>query len=152
MIYRRLYNLPTWRFSRSLDELHRMRQEMERVLEEAKAPFQRAGAGVFPPINLTEDKNNYYVRAELPGVKADDLDIQATANNLAIVGERKIAAAQEGARYHRREREDGKFSRMIGLPGEVDTDKVGAKLANGILTVVVPKAEITKPKQISIKS
>jgi HSP20 family protein len=129
-----------------------MRQEMERVLEEAKAPFQRAGAGVFPPINLTEDKNNYYVRAELPGVKADDLDIQATANNLAIVGERKIAAAQEGARYHRREREDGKFSRMIGLPGEVDTDKVGAKLANGILTVVVPKAEITKPKQISIKS
>jgi HSP20 family protein len=84
-------------------------------------------------------------------VKGDELDIQVTANNLAISGERKIAAEEEGARYHRREREAGTFSRMIGLPGEVDTDKVDAKLENGILTVVISKAEIAKPKQITVK-
>ena len=104
----------------------------------------------IPPLNFSEDKDNYYIRAELPGVKADDLDIQVTGNNLAISGERKIAAAEEDAKYHRREREAGTFSRMIGLPGEVDTDKVEAKLENGILTVLVSKAEVAKPKQITV--
>jgi len=126
-----------------------MRQHLEHVFDDA--PQQRVSAGVFPLTNLTEDKNNYYVRAELPGVKGDELDIQVTGNNLAISGERKIAAEEE-ARYHRREREAGTFSRMIGLPGEVDTDKIGANLENGILTIVVSKAEIAKPKQISVSS
>lgn len=151
MIYRRFFNVPTWRFRSPLEELYRMRQQMEQLLESAAAPQQREAAGVLPLINLTEGKDNYYVRAELPGVKGDELDIQVTANNLAISGERKIAAEEEGARYHRREREAGTFSRMIGLPGEVDTDKVDAKLENGILTVVISKAEIAKPKQINVK-
>jgi HSP20 family protein len=151
MIYRRFFNVPTWRFRSPLEELYRMRQQMEQLLESAAAPQQREAAGVLPLINLTEGKDNYYVRAELPGVKGDELDIQVTANNLAISGERKIAAEEEGARYHRREREAGTFSRMIGLPGEVDTDKVDAKLVNGILTVVISKAEIAKPKQITVK-
>ena len=152
MIYRRFFNVPTWRFRSPLEELYRMRQQMEQLLESAAAPQQREAAGVLPLINLTEGKDNYYVRAELPGVRGDDLDIQVTANNLAISGERKIAAEEEGARYHRREREAGTFSRMIGLPGDVDTDKVDANLENGILTVVVPKAEIAKPKQITVNS
>ena len=151
MIYRRFFNVPTWRFRSPLEELYRMRQQMEQLLESAAAPQQREAAGVLPLINLTEGKDNYYVRAELPGVKGDELDIQVTANNLAISGERKIAAEEEGARYHRREREAGTFSRMIGLPGEVDTDKVDAKLENGILTIVISKTEIAKPKQITVK-
>jgi HSP20 family protein len=114
--------------------------------------YPRASAGVFPLINLTEDKDSYYVRAELPGVKADELDIQVTGNNLSISGERKIAAEDEGAKYHRREREAGTFSRMVGLPGEVNTDKVEASLEDGILNVVVSKAEIAKPKQITVSS
>ena len=150
MIYRRFFNVPTYRFRSPWDELHRMRQQLDQVFDDA--PDQRASSGVFPLTNLTEDKDNYYVRAELPGVKGDELDIQITSNNLAISGERKIAAEEEGAKYHRREREAGTFSRMIGLPGEVDTDKVDANLENGILTVVVPKAEIAKPKQISVGS
>ena len=84
-------------------------------------------------------------------MSGDELDIQVTGKNLAISGERKIAM-EEGARYHRREREAGTFSRMIGLPGEVNTEKVEAKLENGILTIVVSKAEIAKPKQITISS
>jgi len=150
MIYRRFFNIPTWRFRSPWDELHRMRQQLEQMFDDT--PGQRASAGVFPLINLTEDRNNYYVRAELPGVKAEELDIQATANNIAISGERKIAAEGENARYHRREREAGSFSRMIGLPGDINTDKVDAKLENGVLTVVIAKAEAAKPKQITIKS
>ena len=151
MIYRRFFNVPTWRFRSPVEELYRLRQQMEQMHESAAVPHQREAAGVLPLINLTESKDNYYVRAELPGVKGDELDIQVTANNLAISGERKIAAEEEGARYHRREREAGTFSRMIGLPDEVDTDKVDAKLENGILTVVISKAEIAKPKQITVK-
>jgi HSP20 family protein len=108
------------------------------------------GAGVYPLINLTEDKDNYYVRAEMPGLKADELSISVTANNLSISGERKIASEGENVRYHRREREAGTFSRILGLPGEVDADKVEANHVNGILTVVIPKAETAKPKQITV--
>jgi HSP20 family protein len=147
MIYRRFFNVPTYRIRSPWEELHRMRQQLDQMFDDT--PSQRASAGVFPLINLTEDKDNYYVRAELPGVKSDELDIQVTGNNLAISGERKIAA-QEDARYHRREREAGTFSRIVGLPGEVDTDKVEARLENGILSIVVSKAEIAKPKQISV--
>jgi HSP20 family protein len=111
-----------------------MRQELDQMFDDS--PQQRVSAGVFPLINLTEDKDNY--------------DIQVTGKNLAISGERKIAAEEDSAKYHRREREAGTFSRMIGLPGEVDTDKVDAKLENGILSIVVSKAEIAKPKQISV--
>ena len=151
MIYRRLFNVPTWRFRSPFDELHRMRQQLDQLFENTAVPHQRLSAGVFPLINLTEDKDSYYVRAELPGVKGEALDIQVTANNLAISGNRKIAAEEEGARYHRREREAGSFSRMIGLPGDIDPEKVDAKLENGILTVVVSKAEAAKPKQITVK-
>ena len=148
MIYRRFFNVPTWRVKTPWEELHRMRQQLDHLFD--AAPSQRVSAGVFPLINLTEDKDSYYVRAELPGVKGDELDIQVTGKNLAISGERKIAAEEEGARYHRREREAGTFSRMIGLPGEVDTDRVEAKLENGILNIVISKAEVAKPKQISV--
>ena len=150
MIYRRFFNVPTYRIRSPWDDLHRMRQQLEQMFD--ADPQQRASAGVFPLTNITEDKDKYYVRAELPGVKGDELDIQVTGNNLAISGERKIAAEEEGAKYHRKEREAGTFSRMIGLPGEVDSDKVEASLENGILTIVVSKAEIAKPKQISVST
>ena len=150
MIYRRLFDFPTWRIRGPFGDLESMRRQMDRLYDDAMTSQRLPQAGVFPLINLTEDKDKYFVRAELPGVQADELDLQVTGNNLAISGERKIAAEDESAKYHRREREAGTFSRMIGLPGEVDSDKVEAKLENGILTVVVPKAEIAKPKQINV--
>lgn len=151
MIYRRFFGYPNWSVRSPFEQLERMRQQMERLYgENSRTPFQPSHAGVFPLINLTEDKNHYYVRAELPGMKADELDIQVTANNLSISGERKLEAEEEGAKYHRRERDAGRFSRSLGLPGEIDSDKVEAKLENGILTVVISKAEAAKPKQISV--
>ena len=113
--------------------------------------FPILSAGVFPLTNVTEDKDNFYVRAELPGIKSDELDIQVTANGISISGERKIPEEGNNVKYHRREREAGKFSRSINLSGDVDVNKVDASLKNGILTVTIPKAEIAKPRQIRYK-
>lgn len=153
MIYGRMYGLPRWRFKSPFEELDRMRRQMDQMVEDLSGA--RLGAiarsGVFPAVNLTEDKNNFYIRAELPGVQSEDLDIEATGNGVSIAGERRIPAEEEGARYHRREREAGRFSRIVNLPSEIDADQVAASLSNGILTVVVPKAEKAKPRQIAVK-
>ncbi len=152
MVIRRPFDYPTWGFRSAFQELDRMRREMDRLFEgfggRTLRPF---GAGVFPLVNLTEDSDNYYIRAELPGMKADELNISVTGNGVSIAGERKISAEDDNVRYHRRERDAGTFSRMIGLPGEVNPDKVDAAFKDGILTVTVPKAEKAKPKQITIK-
>lgn len=107
-------------------------------------------AKVFPAVNLTEDKHKYYVRAELPGIKAGALDIQVTGKNLTITGERTIPSEGDKIRYHRREREAGKFSRVIGMPGDIDADNVEAKMVNGVLTIAIAKSEASKPKQITV--
>jgi HSP20 family protein len=108
-------------------------------------------AGVFPLTNVTEDSSNYYVRAELPGMKSDELNIQVTSDGISISGERKIKEEGNGVKYHRREREAGKFSRSINLPGEIDVNAVEASLNNGILTITIQKAEVVKPRQITVK-
>lgn len=152
MIYRRLFGIPTWNVRSPFHELERMRQQMDNLLNRvSESGLPSLHAGVFPAINLTEDKDTYIIRAELPGISAEDLDIQATGNNLSISGERRIEAERENVRYHRREREAGKFSRAVTLPGDVDANGVSASLVNGILKISVPKAEKAKPKQIKIK-
>jgi HSP20 family protein len=113
--------------------------------------FPIPAAGVFPLVNVTEDKDSYYVRAELPGIKSEELDIQVTAKGISISGERKIPVEDNNVKYHRREREAGKFSRLITLPDDIDTDKVDAKLSNGVLTLIIPKAEKTKPRQVTVQ-
>jgi len=138
----------------AFEELDRMRQQMERLFEDLSEDVLREptfSAGVFPLVNISEDNNNYYVRAELPGVRPEDLDISVTADSVIISGERKIPE-EENVSYHRREREAGKFSRVITLPGQIDTEKVEAKCKNGILTIILPKAETAKTKKIAIKS
>jgi len=134
-------------------ELERMRRQMNRLAEElTEGIYRERVAGVFPLLNVTEDKDKYYVRAELPGIKGNDLDISVTGNTLSISGERKIAAEGEKIQYHRKERESGEFNRMISLPAQVDTAQVEAHCADGILTVVLPKSEAAKPKQITVKT
>ena len=152
MIFRRPFYSPSWGLASAFEELERMRRQMNAMFGASEsAPYRMRSAGVFPLINLTEDKDNYYVRAELPGLKADQINISATGNNLSISGERKIPSEGENVRYHRREREAETFNRIIALPGEVDADRVEAKHVNGILTVMIPKAETAKPKQIAVR-
>jgi len=134
---------------REFDRLRRQMDELYGAISGGALPMP--SAGVFPLTNVTEDNENYYVRAELPGIKSDELDIQVTADGISISGERKISAEGNGVKYHRREREAGKFSRLINLPGEVDVNKVEASMENGILKVTIPKSEAAKPRQITVK-
>ena len=85
MIYRTLYGTPNRRFGSPLSELETMRRQMDRIFETYRnRPAGRVSAGVFPSINLTEDKEAYYVSAELPGVNTADLDLSVTANQLTL--------------------------------------------------------------------
>jgi HSP20 family protein len=140
-MFTRILNTPFWGWRNPFAELENLKEQLERG---------QRWAGVFPLINVTEDKDHYRIRAELPGLKAEDLDISATAVSVAIAGERKIPEEGKDANYHRREREAGKFSRMVKLPGEIDPSKVEANLTDGILTVTLPKSEAAKPRQIAI--
>lgn len=151
MIYRRLFDFPSVSPRGPFQEWETMRRQFDRLLNVFSAVPQRApGAGVFPQLNVTEDANKFYLRAELPGVKSDALDIQATGKTISISGERKIIKENDTARYHRREREAGKFSRVMAMPSDIDPDRIEARLENGILTVMVPKSEAAKPRQIKV--
>jgi HSP20 family protein len=153
MIIRRLYDWPTTDWRSPFDELERMRRQIE-LLSGSLSREARGeqGAGVFPLMNVTEDKDSFYVRTELPGIKPDELDISVTGNSLSISGERKLPADEANAKYHRRERDAGKFNRIITMPSEIDPEKVQATSADGVLTIVLPKPEKVKPKQISVKA
>ena len=153
MLLRRVSGWPSRRWSNPLEELDRMRRQMDLLSQGLSGgQWREPAAGVFPLMNVTEDKDKYTIRAELPGLKAEDLDITVTGDTLSLSGERKLPVEDEKAKYHRREREDGKFSRVISLPDQVDTGKVEARCTDGVLTVMMPKAEAAKPKQIDVKS
>jgi HSP20 family protein len=125
---------------------------MERLFETyGDRAHGHTGAGVFPAVNITEDADAYYVSAELPGVNSADLDLNVAANQLTLAGERKISEEAADARYHRREREAGRFSRAVALPGDIDPDNVKAMMVDGVLTVTIAKAEKTKPRKIAVQ-
>jgi len=151
MIYRRLFDFPTFGSRNPFDELESMKRQFDRILNAwSGSPRRSLGAGVFPPVNVTENASKVFVRAELPGIKGEDLDIQATGKTLSISGERRMAHEDAKARYHRREREAGKFSRILAMPTEIDADRIEARLENGVLTIAIPKAEAAKPRQIAV--
>ncbi|MFP3871057.1 MAG: Hsp20/alpha crystallin family protein [Syntrophobacteria bacterium] len=134
-------------------EMERLQRDMNRLMDSFFG--SRRGvrdAGVFPAINMSEDAENFYIRAELPGVASQDIEITTKDNNLIIKGERKIAIEGEKVSYHRREREAGIFRRIVSLPGRVDTNNVSAVCKNGVLTITLPKAAEARPRQIEVKS
>jgi len=153
MIFRRESNWPSVYLRTPFGELERLKRQMDLLSEGVfGGEFRGPSAGVFPLMNVTEDKDNYYVRAELPGIKSEELDISATGDTLSIAGERKIYEEKGDIKYHRREREAGKFSRIVNLPSQINTAKVEAKCVDGLLSIVMPKAETAKQKQIVVKS
>ncbi len=152
MFARRLFDFPSLGWQHPIADLERMSRQMDRLTQavSGRPGVNWLSARVFPAVNLTEDKDKYYIRTELPGFKANALDIQVVGRNLTIAGERTIPSEGENIRYHRKEREAGKFSRLIGMPGDIDADQVNAQMVNGILTVTIAKAETSKPKQITV--
>ena len=133
-------------------ELNRLRREVDRLFNDFGTTSEPFVSHAYPALNVSEDEGSYYVRAELPGVDPENLDVSVVEGSLVIRGERTIRPEQEGMNYHRREREGGVFRRILNLPERVDPAKVSAALKNGILTVTLGKAEEAKPRKISVKA
>ena len=152
MVVRRVWPYrPT--FETPFADFDQLRREMLRILDAGGgSTFGDVGAGVFPPMNITQDDNNFYLRAEVPGISANELQISALRNRVSIAGKREIQPEHERVSYHRRERAEGSFNRSVTLPTEIDAEQVDAKYADGILTVTLPKAELAKPRQITVRT
>lgn len=153
MLARRVWpSRPT--FESAFADFDQVRREMLRLLDAVAGDHSTvaAGAGVFPPLNVTQDNDHFYVRAEIPGVSARDISISALNNRLSVAGNREIPREHERASYHRKERAEGSFSRTVALPIEIDAERIEARYADGILTIKLPKAEAAKPRQISVRT
>jgi HSP20 family protein len=111
---------------------------------------QLFGGAWVPALDLFQDKDSLTVKAELPGMKKEDIDISLHEGFLTISGERKHEEKKKAGEVYREERYEGRFSRSVSLPSKVEADKINATYKDGVLTVVLPKAEEAKPKQIQV--
>src|ERR1051325_7105952 len=152
MLVRRVWpSRPT--FERPFADLDSLRREMLRVLDAASGDaFGDPMGGVFPPVNVTQDDENFYIRAEIPGLKPSELSISALRNRVSLSGNREIPREHDRVSYHRRERAEGSFNRTVTLPTEVNAERIDARYASGVLTLTLPKAEEAKPRQITVKA
>jgi HSP20 family protein len=133
-------------------QFNRLRQEVNQLFNLFSPGTDPFFSRVYPAINLTEEGDHFYVRAELPGVNPESLDISVIEGKLMIRGERKIEEEDQKKSYHRRERESGFFRRTIALPMKVDSGKVSAGMKNGVLTITLPKSEEAIPRKITVKT
>lgn len=131
--------------------LTRMQREIERLLSTQRPAWFGQHSGVFPPLNIYDDGESFVVRAEVPGVDPKSIDITVTGDTLNLKGERTLPELPEGASYHRRERESGVFRRALTLPDQVDSSKVKADYKNGILQILMPRAEQAKQHKIDVR-
>jgi HSP20 family protein len=104
----------------------------------------------YPPVDVLESKESYVLRAELPGMKKEDFNLEVKDGMLTLSGERKSEKTTEGVKYRTVERVEGKFSRSFSLPETVKHDGIQATYKDGILEIHVPKAEEAKPRRIEV--
>ncbi len=103
-----------------------------------------------PRVEISEQEDRYLVDADLPGLEKEDIKVEVEDNVLSITGERRLEEEKEEQNYHLRERVYGKFSRSFRLPAKVDANKINASFKNGVLSLIIPKTEDAKPKQIEV--
>ncbi len=103
-----------------------------------------------PALNVVEDGDSIVIEAEVPGLKSGDVEVSFESGELTLKGEKKFEA-KENAPVHRRERVYGAFTRTLTLPWEITADKITAEMKDGVLTVVLPKAEVAKPRKVAVK-
>jgi HSP20 family protein len=147
----RYHRYPQSDLSVAFDRLTSLRDELDRVFDSPFASFFRPLTSLNrwnPAVDVYQDKDQFTVYAELPGMKKEEIEISLNGDTLTISGERKHEGkTDQGARI---ERFFGKFQRSLTLPVAVNAEKVNATYKDGILKVVLPKAEDAKPKQIPV--
>ncbi len=144
-------NLIRWEPARDMMTL---REAMDRLFDDAfTRPLSLAGnSWSVPAVDMYQTDNEVVVKAALPGIKADEVQINITGDVLTLKGEVKQQDEVKEKAYHIREQRWGTFERTLVLPSNVVADKAKADFENGILTITLPKAEEAKPKTISIKT
>jgi HSP20 family protein len=138
--------LPTWEPMRLMREMLNwdpFAEMLPRVTQNEMA--------FVPSFEVKETKDAYVFKADLPGVKEEDLDITVTGNRLTVSGKREAEQREESDRYYAYERSYGTFTRAFTLPESADCDNVDARLDNGVLTVSIGKKPESQPKKISLK-
>lgn len=142
---------------RQFDDTLRALDLFQRRIDEAYGDWSAFGtrahrpARVWPALNAFETKDAFVYKAEVPGVAEGDVSVYVEDESLIVRGERK-SSVPEGYEVHLRERQPAAFSRKVALPGRVDADAVTATLKDGVLTVTLPKAKETLPRQIAVKA
>lgn len=131
-------------------EMASMRRAMDRLFENTFGEEWSQAQEWSLPLDVVEDENSYMVKASIPGVKPDDLDITYNKGALTIKGELKDESEVTKGQYHLRERRSGMFTRTISLPDTVKAEDIEADYQDGILTLKLPKSEEIKPKRIQI--
>ncbi len=134
-------------------EMAELRATMDRLLNETRnMPAASEDTIWMLPLDVSENEDGFIVKASIPGVNPEDIDISLTDNVLTIKAEIREEKEIEDAKYHLKERRFGTFSRAITLPTTVDADKVEAVYENGVLTLTIPKAEAVKPHKIAVQT
>ena len=131
-----------------------LRSEINRMFDEfaGRQPSRDVEQSTwYPMVDISETEEQITLRAELPGMKKEDIHLSVENNTLTISGEKKAEREEKNEQYHRVERTYGRFTRSFTLPVTVDSEKVKASYANGVLTLALPKVEAAKPKQIAIE-
>jgi len=132
-----------------LDDIHRLKNEMNRLFD-GELPFSYQNE--FPPVNIKVKEDDVIVTAEISGINEKEINAAVKGNILNISGKRASDVIDENDVVHRNERFTGEFSRTIDLPAKVNADAVTANYKNGILTLILPRAEEEKIKKIEIKT
>jgi HSP20 family protein len=132
-------------------------RSLDRVFEDLLGEFPFAGtfvteSGRYPAVNTWEDEKSFFVEAEIPGLKREEIEISVLGNELRVSGGTEQTDEEKTAKYHRRERFVGKFSRVLRFPCEIDNGRVEAKYEAGILTITLPKAAAALPRKIEVRS
>lgn len=135
--------------------LSRLQTDMNDLFSQFFADWEQSGTSLgayVPAMDLLEQDDQLIVKAELPGMTAEDIDISVQGNVLTLRGEKKEERNEEGKRFHYVERRSGMFHRTLSLPTEVDAENINASYRDGVLTIKLPKSEAAKPRRIAVKT
>lgn len=134
-------------------ELMSMRRDLDRLFDETLfSPSIGEDGWSAPLVDLYQTDDEVVVKAAMPGVKPEDVDIQITGDQLHLHGEVQVEKKEENADYHLKEQRYRSFTRTLTLPAPVMADKADAKVVDGVLTLTLPKAEEARPKVIKVKA
>lgn len=139
-----------WNPYRQMDDLTRV---MDRLWENwlSGSQVERETSAWSFPVDILENDEKFVIKASLPGINPEDLEVTFEDNTLSIRGEIRMDEANEDQRVHMRERRFGRFARDIGLPTHIEADEITAQYHNGVLVLILPKSEQARPRRILVK-